>query len=47
MAKIIFGLQLSVDGYVDHVALGPPGQALFRHFNEHVRGLVSVRRASR
>ena len=39
MAKIVFGMNLSLDGYVDHeeFAIGP---ALFRHWIEHVRGLT-------
>jgi dihydrofolate reductase len=40
MATVIFGLQQSLDGYVDHMALGPPGARVFRHFVEHVRGLA-------
>ena len=40
MAKLIFGLQQSLDGYVDHMELGPPGPELSRHFTEHVRGLA-------
>jgi dihydrofolate reductase len=40
MAKFVFGLQQSLDGYVDHQLLGPPGPALFRHFVEHVRDLA-------
>jgi dihydrofolate reductase len=40
MAKLTFGLQQSLDGYVDHMKLGPPGPAVFRHFVEHVRGLA-------
>jgi len=40
MAKFIFGLQQSLDGYVDHLKLGPPGPAVFRHFVDHVRGLA-------
>jgi len=40
MAKLVYGLQQSLDGYVDHLAMGPPGQATFRHFIEHVRGLT-------
>ena len=39
MAKIIYGLNLSLDGYVDHTRFGP-GPALFRHFTEHVVGLT-------
>lgn len=40
MATLTFGLQQSLDGYVDHMVLGPPGPAVFRHFIEHVRGLA-------
>ena len=40
MAKLVFGLQQSLDGYVDHLEIGPPGPALSRHFVEHVRELV-------
>jgi dihydrofolate reductase len=29
----------SLDGYVDHMKLGPPEPAAFRHFTEYVRGL--------
>jgi len=39
MAKLIFGLSQSLDGYVDHLELRP-GPALFRHFVEHARELV-------
>jgi dihydrofolate reductase len=38
MAKIVFPMNLSLDGYVDHEAFAP-GPALFRHWTEHVRGL--------
>jgi dihydrofolate reductase len=38
MAKLIFGLSQSLDGYVDHEAFAP-GPALFRHFVELVAGL--------
>ncbi len=37
MAKIVFGLNQSLDGYVDHQKFAP-GPLLFRHFVEHVRG---------
>jgi hypothetical protein len=40
MAKLVFGLQQSLDGYVDHMELGPPGPGVFRHFLEHVRDLA-------
>ena len=39
MAKIVFGMNLSLDGYVDHEKFGP-GPALFRHWIEHVRSLT-------
>jgi dihydrofolate reductase len=37
MAKLIFGLNQSLDGYVDHQEFAP-GPSLFRHFIEQVRG---------
>jgi dihydrofolate reductase len=40
MAKLVFGLNQSLDGYVDHLELPPPGAALFRHFTEWVRDLT-------
>jgi dihydrofolate reductase len=39
MAKLIYGMNLSLDGYVDHMAFGP-SPTLFRHWIEHVRGLT-------
>jgi dihydrofolate reductase len=39
MAKLIFGLSQSLDGYVDHLEM-PPGPALFRHFVEYARDLA-------
>ena len=42
MAKLVYGLNQSLDGYVDHMKLGPPGPAVFRHFIELVRGLTGV-----
>ena len=42
MAKLVFGLHQSLDGYVDHLRMGPPSKALFRHFIEHVRGLSGM-----
>ncbi|MHB2206475.1 dihydrofolate reductase family protein [Methylobacterium sp. CM6257] len=38
MAKLIFGMNQSLDGFVDHTAFAP-APALFRHWIEHVRGL--------
>ena len=40
MAKIVFGMNQSLDGYVDHQELPAPGPALFRHWIEHVRDLT-------
>jgi hypothetical protein len=42
MAKLVYGLNQSLDGYVDHMKLGPPAPAAFRHFIELVRGLTGV-----
>jgi hypothetical protein len=42
MVKLVFGLQQSLDGYVDHLELGPPGPATFRHFVEHMRNLAGI-----
>lgn len=39
MAKIVFGMNLSLDGYVDHDKFAPDA-VLFRHWIEHVRGLT-------
>lgn len=36
MAKLVFGMNQSLDGYVDHMAFAP-GPALFRHFIEEAR----------
>jgi dihydrofolate reductase len=44
VGKLIFGMMQSLDGYVDgtegRLELPPPGPALARHFNDHVRGLA-------
>ncbi len=39
MAKLVFVLNQSLDGYVDHRAFGPPRPGLFRHYIEYVRSL--------
>ena len=36
MAKLIFGMNQSLDGYVDHMAFGP-SPTLFRHFIEEAK----------
>ena len=42
MAKLVFELNQSLDGYVDHRAFGPPDPSLFRHFTERVRNLAGM-----
>src|SRR5258705_13269828 len=42
MAKLVYGLNQSLDGYVDHLKIGPPRPALSRHFMEQVRGLTGM-----
>src|SRR5262249_16831653 len=41
MAKLVFGLNQSLDGYVDHQVM-PPESGLFRHFIDQVRGLTGM-----
>jgi len=40
MAKLVYGLTQSLDGYVDHMKLGPPPAAASRHFLDLVRGVT-------
>ena len=40
MAKLVFGMNQSLDGYVDHMELPVPSPTLFRHWIEHVRDLT-------
>jgi len=42
MAKLVFGMNQSLDGYVDPHTAFSPSLALFRHFIEHVRGLTGI-----
>src|SRR5687768_14148707 len=37
MAKLVFGMNQSLDGYVDHMAFAP-SPTLFRHFIEEAEG---------
>ena len=37
MAKLVFGMNQSLDGYLDHMAFAP-GHTLFRHFIEEAQG---------
>ncbi|NLD54625.1 MAG: dihydrofolate reductase family protein [Burkholderiaceae bacterium] len=39
MARLVFGMNQSLDGYVDHTAFAP-SPTLFRHFVEEARGQV-------
>jgi dihydrofolate reductase len=41
MAKLVYGLNQSLDGYVDHQKFAP-GPLLFRHFVEQVRYLTGI-----
>jgi dihydrofolate reductase len=40
MAKLVYLLNQSLDGYVDHMKIGPPPPACFRHFIELTRSLT-------
>ena len=37
MAKLVFSMQQSLDGYVDHMKMGRPAPVLYRHFIEQLR----------
>ena len=39
MAKLVFGMNQSLDGYVDHLEMRP-SPALFHHWIEQVRDLT-------
>ncbi|MET0544837.1 MAG: dihydrofolate reductase family protein [Caulobacterales bacterium] len=41
MAKLVYGMGLSLDGYANHEAFAPD-PVLFRHFIEHVRNLTGM-----
>ena len=41
MAKLVFALNQSLDGYIEHTKFSP-SPALFRHFIEHVRGSAGL-----
>ena len=40
MATIFFGMNQSLDGYVDHDRMTPPSPRLFRHFVDQTDGLA-------
>ncbi|HEX2843256.1 dihydrofolate reductase family protein [Hyphomicrobium sp.] len=42
MAKLVFGMNQSLDGYVDHDAFAPPDAVLFRHFIDQVGGVTGA-----
>jgi dihydrofolate reductase len=47
MGKLIFGMNISLDGYVDGPSgnldmMPPPGPKLFRYWIEHVRGIAGT-----
>jgi dihydrofolate reductase len=43
MARLVFGMMQSLDGYIDgpagNLQLGPPGPILSRHLNDYFRGV--------
>jgi hypothetical protein len=41
MAKLVFGMNQALDGYVDHMAFAP-SPTLFRHFVEEPKGRRAV-----
>ena len=41
MAKLVYALNQSLDGYVDHMAFAPDAE-VFRHFIDDVRGLAAT-----
>lgn len=41
MAKLVFALNASLDGYVDHMAFAPDA-VVFQHFIDDVRGLAGI-----
>ncbi len=42
MAKLVYGLNQSLDGYVDYLEIGPPDPSLSRHFIKYVRDLTGM-----
>ena len=42
VAKLVYGLSQSLDGYVDHMKLGPPAPAAFSHFTGLVRDAAAL-----
>jgi len=42
MAKLVYMLNQTLDGYVDHKSIGPPDEALFRHYIEYLRELSGM-----
>ena len=42
MAKLVYGLNQSLDGYVDHMKIGPPDPATSRYFIEQARSVTGA-----
>jgi dihydrofolate reductase len=42
VAKLVYALNQSLDGYVDHTKMGPPAPAAFRHFIELERSATGL-----
>ena len=45
VAKLVFGMNQSLDGYVDHMAFAP-SPALFRHFIKEAQGQAGTKTGS-
>ena len=41
MARLVFGMNQSLDGYVDHMAFAP-NPTLFRHFIEEAQAALKI-----
>jgi dihydrofolate reductase len=42
MAKLVFAMNVSLDGYIDHMKLGPPAPVAFSHFLQQLRGMAGL-----
>jgi dihydrofolate reductase len=42
VAKLVYELNQSLDGYVDHMAIGRPSPEVSRHFMEHMHDLTGM-----
>jgi dihydrofolate reductase len=42
MATLVYELNQSLDGYIDHMRMGPPNLALFHHFTARTREITGM-----